>query len=359
MIPLYDWPDHGRAGSNPRVMDDRREWSETQMKRILLLATGGTIASRAGQDGLEPQPAPPELLHALDELSVYYNLTYRALMSLDSSNIQAEEWQQIARSVYDALPEYDGVIITHGTDTMAYTASMLSFMLQNLNKGVILTGSQIPIGMPLSDARSNLETALAAIDSGVCGVHIAFNHKIIGGCRAVKVRTMGFDAFESVNSPDCGEILSNGVRLYNRRGRPSGPVRLCDALCNDVFLLKLIPGTNPRIFDSLLELRYRGVVIEAFGAGGMHYIRRDLSAQVRRLVENGVAVVTCSQCLYDGSDFSIYEAGRRILGTGVIESRDMTTESAVTKLMGALGQTDRLDEVRRIFETDYAGEITL
>ena len=110
------------------------------MKRILLLATGGTIASRAGQDGLEPQPAPPELLHALDELSVYYNLTYRALMSLDSSNIQAEEWQQIARSVYDALPEYDGVVITHGTDTMAYTASMLSFMLQNLNKGVILTG---------------------------------------------------------------------------------------------------------------------------------------------------------------------------------------------------------------------------
>ena len=124
-------------------------------------------------------------------------------------------------------------------------------------------------------------------------------------------------------------------------------------------MLKLIPGTNPRIFDSLLELRYRGVVIEAFGAGGMHYIRRDLSAQVRRLVENGVAVVTCSQCLYDGSDFSIYEAGRRILGTGVIESRDMTTESAVTKLMWALGQTDRLDEVRRIFETDYAGEITL
>ena len=91
MIPLYGWPDHGRAGLNPRVMDDRREWSETQMKRILLLATGGTIASRAGQDGLEPQPAPPELLHALDELSVYYNLTYRALMSLDSSNIQAEE----------------------------------------------------------------------------------------------------------------------------------------------------------------------------------------------------------------------------------------------------------------------------
>ena len=143
MIPLYDWPDHGRAGSNPRVMDDRREWSETQMKRILWLATGGTIAARAGQDGLEPQPAPPELLHALDELSVYYNLTYRALMSLDSSNIQAEEWQQIARSVYDALPEYDGVIITHGTDTMAYTASMLSFMLQNLNKGVILTGSPV------------------------------------------------------------------------------------------------------------------------------------------------------------------------------------------------------------------------
>ena len=135
-------------------------------------------------------------------LEPWYDVTYRGILNLDSSNIQAEEWQLIARSVYDALEDYDGIVVTHGTDTMAYTASVLSFMLQNLQKPVVLTGSQLPVGTPLSDARSNLATALAAVDSDVRGVSIAFNHKIIRGCRAVKVRTMGFDAFESVNSPD-------------------------------------------------------------------------------------------------------------------------------------------------------------
>ncbi len=333
---------------------------ETTRKKVLLLATGGTIASRQGKEGLEPEPAPPELLTALEELGRYYKITYRSILNLDSSNIQAEEWQLIARSVYEALPVYDGVVITHGTDTMAYTASMLSFMLQNLSQSVVLTGSQLPIGLPLSDARSNLATAFAAVDHGLPGVSIAFHHKIIRGCRAVKVRTMSFDAFESVNSPDRGALFADGIHVIGKHApEPKGPFTLCDQLCNDVFLLKLIPGTNPRIFDMLLEMNYRGVVLEAFGAGGLHFIRRDLAAQVKRLVENGVAVVVCSQCLYEKSDFSIYEVGRKILSTGVIEAGDMTTEAAVTKLMWALGRTDSMDGVRRIFATNYAGEITL
>ena len=330
------------------------------MKKVLILATGGTIACLTGEAGMAPQSAPPALLGTLDAFSKYYDLTYQVVLNLDSSNIQPEEWQTIARAVYAALPDYDGVVITHGTDTMAYTASMLAFMLQNLDKPVVFTGSQIPIEAPLSDAQSNLATALAAIDHDVVGVTIAFNHKLMRGCRAVKVRTMGFDAFESVNSSNRGEFFADGVRLLADRVEPGpGGCVLKDALSTDVFLLKLIPGTNPAILDRLGEMGYRGIVLETFGAGGLHYLRRDLSAPIRRLVDSGVAVVLCSQCLYEQSDFSLYEVGRRVLATEAIPSLDMTTEAAVTKLMWALGQTDRLDEIRHIFATNLAGEITI
>ncbi len=329
------------------------------MKKILMLATGGTIASRAGDKGMVPQSAPPELLGALEKFREYYDITYKVILNLDSSNIQAEEWRLIARSIYDALPDYDGIVITHGTDTMAYTASAVTFMLQNLHKPVVFTGSQIPIGSPLSDAQSNLATALAAIDHDVTGVTIAFNHKLMRGCRAVKVRTMGFDAFESVNSQNRGEFFADGIRLVTERFPLRGErCELKSDICNEVFLLKLIPGTNPEIFGRLRGMGYRGIVLETFGAGGLHYQRRDLSAPIKRLVDDGIPVVVCSQCLYEKSDFSLYEVGRKVLATGAIQSLDMTTEAAVTKLMWALGQTSDLEEIRKIFATNFAGEIT-
>ena len=161
------------------------------MKKVLLLATGGTIASRPGESGLEPERAPAELLRAVGELEPWYDVTYRGILNLDSSNIQAEEWQLIARSVYDALEDYDGIVVTHGTDTMAYTASVLSFMLQNLQKPVVLTGSQLPVGTPLSDARSNLATALDAVDSDVRGVSIGGGAAAIRRIDGVDVGVMG------------------------------------------------------------------------------------------------------------------------------------------------------------------------
>ena len=330
------------------------------MKKVLILATGGTIASHSGTDGMVPQSAPPELMGALEKFSEYYDITYKVILNLDSSNIQAEEWRVIAHSIFDALPEYDGIVVTHGTDTMAYTASMVTFMLQNLDKPVVFTGSQIPISSPLSDAKSNLATALAAIDHNVVGVTLAFNHKLMRGCRAVKVRTMGFDAFESVNSQNRGEFFADGVRLVAERLSPCGKkCELKDAVCNDIFLLKLIPGTNPKIFDCLETMDYRGIVLETFGAGGLHYQRRDLSAPIKQLVDRGIPVVVCSQCLYEKSDFSLYEVGRKVIATGAIQSLDMTTEAAVTKLMWALGQSSKLEEIRQIFATNYAGEITI
>ena len=331
------------------------------MKTVLLITTGGTIASRLSDYGLTPSMPLPELLRYLDGLTDRYCITTRELLSLDSSNIQADEWILIARTVYAALDDYDGVVITHGTDTMAYTAAMLSFMLQGLRKPVVLTGSQMPIEDPLTDARSNIFTAFAAVECGIPGVSIAFDRKIISGCRAVKVRTMGFDAFKSVNAGYLGEVFADGIHPTVPIPEPEEymePVVLRDDVCREVFLLKLIPGMDPAILFTLRNMNYRGIVIEAFGAGGMQFVRTNMLDQLRALTEEGVSVVVCSQCLYDTSDLTIYEAGCRLLDCGVISAWDMTTEAVVTKLMWALGQTEDPDEVRRIFGTDYCGEIS-
>jgi L-asparaginase len=330
------------------------------MKKVMLFTTGGTISSKEGANGLEPEMGPAELLGFMGDLCNHYDITCRAILNLDSSNIQAEEWRTIAHAVYAELDNYDGIIITHGTDTMAYTASMLSFMLRGVHKPVVLTGSQMPIDNMLTDARNNLYTAFAAVDANIIGVSVAFNRRVMRGCRAVKVRTLGFEAFESVNAPYLAEVFADGLRVYSRGDdRLSQWLQLRDNVCTDVFLLKLIPNTKPEIFDMLPKLGYRGVVLEAFGAGGMHFVRRDLIGKLTELTAQGISVAACSQCLYEPSDFTIYEVGRKLLDAGVIPGRDMTTEAAVTKLMWALGQTDDPAEVRRIFDTDLVGEVTI
>ena len=332
------------------------------MKSVLLITTGGTIASLGSEDGLRPQMHPSELLKYVEGLNDFYRIDVQELLNLDSSNIQVDEWISIARAIYDALPHYDGVVVTHGTDTMAYTASMVSFMLQHLRKPVVFTGSQMPIDNLLTYARNNLYTAFTAVDCGIPGVSVAFNRKVIAGCRAVKVRTMGFEAFESVNAGYLGEVFSDGMHPYvevPNALEAAQPVRLCDRICRDVFLLKLIPGINPEVLGALKQLKYRGIVIEAFGAGGMQFVKTSMMEQLKALTDEGVSVVVCSQCLYETSDLGIYEVGTRLLSCGVISARDMTTEAVVTKLMWALGQTDDPDEVRRIFCTNYCGEIGL
>lgn len=329
------------------------------MKKVLLLTTGGTISSRPGDQGLAPDIKSDDILALLPELQNQFTVESKDILNLDSSNIQPEEWQLIASEVATSLPDYDGIIITHGTDTMAYTASALSFMLRNLNKPVVLTGAQIPIEQMFTDAKRNLQAAFAAVDSGIPRVMIAFYDNIINGCRAVKVRTLGFDAFESISAPYIGEIYADGVH-WNKDNilMPKDKFYLSDKLCTDVFVLKLIPGTNPEIFDMLLHMNYRGIVIEAFGAGGTHFERRNLLPKLKKLVDCGISVVARSQCLYEKSDFSIYEVGQKLLDCGVIPGRDMTTEAIVTKLMWALGQTDDPKGVQKIFSTNYVDEVT-
>lgn len=330
------------------------------MKKILLLTTGGTIASEPTEEGLAPAMNEHQFAAYLNGLNAEYRITVESLFQLDSSNIQPEEWQNMARAIAGQFRQYDGVVITHGTDTMAYTASMLSFMLRNIPVPIVLTGSQLPLRHPLTDGIENLRCALAAAASGRAGVFVAFDRKVILGTRAVKVRTSGFDAFESVNCPCAAVVNSTGLN-YNESvlTKPSGEFHLEDRICNRVILVKLTPGLNPEIFDMLLKMQYLGIVVEAFGAGGLNFIRRDLTAKLRRAVEAGISVVVCSQCLYERSDFTIYQAGQKALESGVLQGFDMTTEAAVTKLMWALGRTDRPEEIRKIFSSCYAGEVSL
>ena len=326
-------------------------------KKLLLLTTGGTIASVASELGLQPGQSGSELLASLGPLP--YDVVIHDILRLDSTNIQPEEWQLIAEKVYGMREGFDGVVITHGTDTMAYTASMLTFMLEGIGLPVVLTGSQLPITHPLSDAPDNLRCAMAMAASALPGIFIAFGRKVFLGCRSVKVRTTGFDAFESVKAPAVALVDSDGLRFRsNLSPRQPGPCRLNTKIDSRVVLVKLIPGVDPQLFRALASMGSRGVVIEAFGSGGLNFIRRDLVSAMGELVRKGISVVVCSQCLYERSDMTKYEVGRRALLEGVIPGEDMTSECAVTKLMWALGQGMDQKEVAAFFQKSVAGEIS-
>ena len=326
-------------------------------KRILLLTTGGTIASMPGADGLEPHRSGV-MERELQQLRTYYDISVRDVICLDSSNIRPQEWQVIARAIFEARMDYDGIVVSHGTDTMAYTASAVTFMLPDMDIPVVFTGSQLPLADVLSDGPDNLRTAFAMAATGKGGVFLAFDRKVMLGCRAVKVRATAFSAFESVNARYAAQVTGLGLTIDERViPRVKGPARLMDQISSDVFLLKLTPGLSPKIFDALVGMGCKGIVIEAFGLGGMNVLNEDLQS-IRRAVDAGISVVITTQCLYDSSDLRVYQVGNKLLELGVIQGRDMTTEAAMTKLMWAIGQGMSQKEIRKLFAIDLAGEVT-
>ena len=325
-------------------------------KKILLLTTGGTIASLPGGEGLEPQRSGV-MERELDQLRTYYEISVEDVMCLDSSNIQPQQWQTIAESIFCKRAGFDGIVVSHGTDTMAYSASAVTFMLPDIDLPVVFTGSQLPLADMLSDGPSNLRTAFAMAASGRPGIFLAFDRKIMRGCRAVKVRASGFSAFESVNARYVGKVSNQGLIFREPAPQPKGEPKLLTAISSDVFLLKLTPGLNPAIFDMLVNLGYKGIVIEAFGLGGIDVLSNALSG-IRAAVEKGVSVVVTTQCLYDSSDLQVYQVGNKLLSLGVIQGRDMTSEAAMTKLMWAIGQGMDQKQIKELFSLSLAGEIT-
>ncbi len=324
------------------------------MKKILLLATGGTIACVPGEEGLAPGLQGQDMLDLVSRENHNDTVECKLLMNIDSTNMQPESWVKIAEAIYENYHSYDGFVITHGTDTMAYTSAALSYMLQHSAKPIVLTGSQVPIQEKKTDAKKNITDALRFACEDIGGVFVVFDGRVIRGTRAVKLRTKSYDAFESINHPYVAYIHGSEIKYNKGTVQPKHQsIELDTSLCPDVFLLKLHPGTKPELFDYLKHL-YKGVIIESFGSGGIPFQERNLLPKVKELIASGIAVVITTQCLEEGEDVTLYEVGRKVAQNMIILSRDMNSEAIVPKLMWALGKTNDLQEVKRIMETPIA-----
>ncbi|AGC46969.1 L-asparaginase [Myxococcus stipitatus DSM 14675] len=295
----------------------------------------------------------PELFQLADiELQLFSNL--------DSSEMQPELWQRMATHLHQQLPHFDGAVVTHGTDTLAYTASALSLMLRNPPCPVVLTGSQRPLGEVRSDARLNLIDAVLSALEGPREVTICFDSHLYRGNRARKVKVAEYDAFDSPNCPVLGTL---GVDATFEPGlRAKGPFRLFEKLDPRVLLLKVYPGLDPALPLQLLP-HVRGLILEAYGAGNFPIdpeLGRSFMPLFTQARERGVPVVVVSQAHRNGVDLSLYESGAAALAQGVMGGADMTPSAALVKLMQGLAYHPRSPEaLARFIQTPVAGELTV
>ena len=309
-------------------------------RKILVLATGGTIASERTPYGLIPALSPEDLLSYLPELDDELVIKTESLFSIDSTNMMPKNWIQISRAIEDNYDEYDGFVVCHGTDTMAYTASALSYMIQDSPKPIVLTGAQKPIGMEITDAKANLrDSIIYAADENSRGVQIVFDGKVIAGVRAKKTKTMSFAAFSSINYPYLAVINDGKIVRFTDGNMSDGPVKFSHKLNNRVYLMKLVPGVTPEFIPIIFGL-YDGIIIESFGAGGIpEAIEKQLFIEMEKYDPMDKVVVMTTQVQYEGSNINVYQVGRKLSSNfDVLEARDMTLEATLTKLMWVLAQ---------------------
>ncbi len=321
------------------------------MKKILLISTGGTIASVETKDGLSPAILSEELLSYVPIVKTLCDVDAIQVLNIDSTNIQPEYWLVMIEAIKNNYDKYDGFVITHGTDTLAYTAAALSYLIQNLDKPVIVTGSQKSISEVSTDAKRNITDSFRfVIEDGIKGVYVVFDGKAIVGTRARKVRTKSYNAFESINFPYAAYIENSRIAKIMNCEVIDEPVKFYETIFPKIFLLKLAPGMSPDVLDYIGE-KYEGVVIESYGVGGVPFNdKRNFLEKLSGLTEKGKTVVIATQVSFEGSDMSVYEVGLKTLNNyPVLQAYDMTVEASITKLMWILAQTKDPEEIKRLF----------
>lgn len=322
------------------------------MKQILMIGTGGTIASTQTEQGLRPGLGTEDILRYIPAVQDVCEVDAIQVCSLDSTNVTPEHWKLLARTVEENYETYDGFVICHGTDTLAYTAAALSYMIRNSEKPIVITGAQKPIDLDVTDARTNLLDSLrfASCDRAH-GVSIVFDGKVIAGTRGKKERTKSYNAFSSINFPYLAVIQEEHILFYiDDKWQDKETVRFYHDLDSRVALLKLIPSMGSSVLDYLAE-HHDAVVIESFGVGGLpSYDSGDFYSSIEKWISQGKVIVMTTQVTQEGSNMSVYEVGQKIKNAfGLIESYDMTLEATVTKLMWILGQTREPDRIRELF----------
>ena len=308
---------------------------------------------------MAPGAVAETVLQFIPEIREIADIEMAVLFNQDSANVTPRHWEAIAGAIADVVDQYDGFVVIHGTDTMAYTAAALSYMLANQPRPVILTGAQRPIAAIRTDAKANLVTALDLATRDVPEVGIFFNHQLLRGNRARKTSIDDFDAYRSPNYPPLAEVGLHLEIHESRLRRPSGLFRLQKGFSDKVLALRLFPGLAPAHMAPLLDADVRAFVIEAYGAGTVPIGDLSLIPFIQEATRRGKIVALSSQAVFGRVDPGLYEAGRLALEAGAISCGDMTPEAAVVKLMFLLGQYgDDASKVARAFGVSIAGELT-
>ena len=327
--------------------------------RVLIITTGGTITmAQDGHGGFEPALGDPTFLDAVPELCALADVDVLPLANIDSANMEPSFWVTLAEALENEYGDYDGFVVTHGTDTLVYTAAALSFFLQDLGKPIVLTGAQVPLVEIGSDARTNLIGAVRVAISDLAEVCIVFGAFVIRGTRAQKTSAFDMQAFTSVNEVPIGTIgLTLRLAPHCVRRDTERQLRIATELCADVARIPVWPGIHPDTIGTLANT-YGGLVIEGYGLSSLPSL--DDASVVPAIAEataRGVPVVVTTQCILASTTMDRYHVGRAAIAAGAIPALDMTPECAQVKLMWALGQTRDLGAIREIILRNYVGEI--